>query len=48
MELTFANCSWAKTDSIDSGTRRVVKYAFRIIFDKDGILAKLADAVMSE
>jgi hypothetical protein len=48
VELTFANCSWAKTDPIDSGTRRVVKDAFRIIFDKDGILAKLADAVMSE
>src|SRR5205807_2454032 len=24
VELTFANCSWAKTDPIDSGTRRVV------------------------
>jgi uncharacterized protein len=47
VELTFARCSWAKTNPIDCGTRSVVKDAFRIIFDKDGSLAMLADAVMS-
>jgi predicted nucleotidyltransferase len=47
LELTFAECSWARTDPIDGGTRGVVEDAFRIIFDKDGILAKLVDAVMS-
>lgn len=47
VELTFAKTSWAKTDPIDSGTRSVVKDAFRIIVDKDGLFAKLVDAVMS-
>lgn len=48
VELTFAPRSWARTDPVDLGTRSVVKDAFRIIFDKDGDLAKLVDAVMSE
>jgi uncharacterized protein len=47
VELTFAECSWARTDPIDGGTRGVVEDAFRIIFDKDRILAKLVDAFMS-
>jgi hypothetical protein len=45
VELTFAKCSWASTDPVDTGTRIVVKDAFQIIFDRDGILAKLVDAV---
>jgi uncharacterized protein len=45
VELTFAKCSWANTDPVDTGTRVVVKDAFRIIFDRDGILAKLVGAV---
>lgn len=47
VELTFAKCSWARTDPVDSGTRCVVKDAFCIIFDKDGILTKLVDRVAS-
>ena len=47
VELTFANCSWARTDPIDCGTRRVVEDAFRITFDKDRTLARLVDAVMA-
>jgi hypothetical protein len=47
VELTFAKCSWARTDPVDGGTRGVVKDAFWIIFDKDATLAKLVDAVMS-
>lgn len=47
VELTFAHCSWARTDPIDRGTRRVVSDALRIVFDKDGRLAKLVAAVMS-
>jgi uncharacterized protein len=47
LELTFAECSWARTDPVDGGTRGVVQDAFRIIFDKDRILAKLVDAVLS-
>jgi hypothetical protein len=46
VELTFAKCSWASTDPVDAGTRVVVKDAFQIVFDWDGILAKLVDAVM--
>jgi hypothetical protein len=45
LELTFAQCSWAKTDPVDTGTQVVLGDAFRIIFDRDGILAKLVDAV---
>ena len=47
VELTFAQCSWARTDPIDVGTRRIVKDAFEIILDKDGTLARLVNAVMS-
>jgi uncharacterized protein len=46
VELTFARCSWARTDPVDTGTYVVVRDAFQIIFDRDGILAKLVDAVM--
>ncbi|HEV3238478.1 MAG TPA: nucleotidyltransferase domain-containing protein, partial [Gemmataceae bacterium] len=48
VEITFAQCSWARIDPVDDGTRSVVKEAFQIIFDKDGILANLFSAVMSE
>jgi predicted nucleotidyltransferase len=48
VELTLAPCSWARIDPVDAGTRTVVKDAFQIIFDKDGILANLLSAVMSE
>jgi len=47
LELTFAPCSWAKTDPVDEGTQGLVKDAFRIIFDRDGILARLVAAVAS-
>jgi uncharacterized protein len=46
VELTFARCSWASTNPVDTGTRVVVQDAFQIIFDRNGILAKLVDAVM--
>jgi predicted nucleotidyltransferase len=48
VELAFAKCSWAGTDPVDAGTRVVVRDAFQIIFDRDGILAKLVDAVRCE
>jgi hypothetical protein len=47
VELTFAKCSWARTDPVDPGTQTVVKDAFEIIFDKDGTLARVVDAVIS-
>jgi hypothetical protein len=45
VELTFAPRFWARTDIVDAGTRSVVSDAFRIIFDKDAILAGLVAAV---
>ena len=48
VELTFAKCSWASTDPIDEGTRRVVGDGFLIVFDKDGSLHRLIAAVGSE
>jgi len=47
VELTFAECCWAQTEPVDGGTRSVVKDAFEIIFDKDGLLTKLVYAVKS-
>jgi uncharacterized protein len=47
LELAFARCSWAGTDPVDLGTRHIVKDAFEIIFDKDGALARVVNAVMS-
>jgi hypothetical protein len=47
VELTFAKCSWARTVVIDPGTRRMVKDAFQIILDKDGMLARLVGVLMS-
>jgi predicted nucleotidyltransferase len=45
VELTFAGCTWANTAPIDDGTRSVVTNGFRIITDRDGMLARLVDAV---
>jgi hypothetical protein len=47
VELTFANCSWARIDPVDLGTRSVVKDAFQVIVDKNQILAALVDAIRS-
>jgi predicted nucleotidyltransferase len=47
LELTFARRSWARADTVDEGTRCVVKDAFRVIFDKDGTLTKLVSVVIS-
>ena len=47
VELTFAKCAWASLHPIDNGTRVVVKDAFQIVIDRDGILAKLVNAVMA-
>jgi hypothetical protein len=47
IELTIAERSWARTEPIDPGTRGIVKDAFRVIVDKDRLLAALIDAMMS-
>ena len=48
VELTFAKRSWARIDPIDGGTLGIIKDAFRIIVDKDGVLTSLLKAVMYE
>jgi uncharacterized protein len=48
VELTFAQCSWTRTDPVDIGTRSVIKDAFEIVLDKDGTLATVVNAVMSD
>jgi hypothetical protein len=48
LELTFANCSWARIDPVDRGTRCVMADGFRIVLDKDGMLHRLVDAVRSQ
>jgi uncharacterized protein len=47
VEMTFVPRAWAAIDPIDGGTRRVVCDGLRIIFDRDGILARLAAAANS-
>jgi uncharacterized protein len=47
VELTFAQCSWARIDPVDVGTRSVVKEGFRIVIDRDATLAELLKAMMS-
>lgn len=36
--------SWANTDPLDNGTRRVVHSGLRVLYDPRGLLAALADA----
>ena len=45
VELAFAGCAWANTNPIDAGTRSVVMDGFRIMFDRNGMLAKLVEAL---
>ncbi|MBV8824004.1 MAG: nucleotidyltransferase domain-containing protein [Hyphomicrobiales bacterium] len=45
LELTFARSTWASVAPIDSGTCAIISDAFRIILDKDAILARLVRAV---
>lgn len=44
VELGFADPSWAATDPVDAGTRRVVSDGMRILDDPDGLLKALSDA----
>jgi predicted nucleotidyltransferase len=48
VELTFAGRPWANTTPIDAGTRSVVKDGFRIMFDRDGVMARLVEAMTTE
>lgn len=44
VELVLAPPSWAATDPVDEGTRRVVTDGVWVLYDPKGILAKLLDA----
>lgn len=45
IEFTFASLPWADVSPVDSGTYRVVSDGCRILYDPDGILTRLQDAV---
>jgi hypothetical protein len=44
VELGVAPTSWAGTEPVDAGTRRVISNGHRIGYDPDGILAALSRA----
>jgi uncharacterized protein len=44
VELGVAPPSWASTEPLDEGTRRVVRDGMRVLHDPDQLLAKLAAA----
>lgn len=45
VELGFAAPAWAATDPVEAGTARVLGEGFRILFDREGLLQRLADRV---
>lgn len=45
IEFSFANISWADTENLDEGTRKVVSDGFKIIYDPQLILTKLVEKV---
>jgi hypothetical protein len=44
VELGMTPPSWAATDPMDEGTRRVVTDGVSVVYDPKGILARLLDA----
>lgn len=45
IDVGITSLSWAATEPVDAGTARVVSDGIRILFDPDGLLARLAAAV---
>ena len=45
IEIGLASPAWAAVGPLDAGTARVVREGFAIVFDPDGLLARLGDAV---
>ena len=45
IEFSFADKSWADTENLDEGTRKVVSDGFKIIYDPQLILKKLVEKV---
>lgn len=44
VDAGIAPVSWAATDPVDAGTRRVVLDGFRAVYDPGGLLARLSEA----
>jgi len=44
-EYGFAPTSWASVDPIDPGTAQVISDGFQVLYDPDGLLAKLVQAI---
>jgi predicted nucleotidyltransferase len=44
VEFGIGQATWASTDPVDAGTRRVVTDGMTILHDPEGLLAKLAEA----
>ncbi len=45
VEIGIGDPSWASTDPLDEGTRRVASDGLRIVADPDGLLARLSRAL---
>jgi hypothetical protein len=45
VEYGFAPTSWASSDPVDPGTAEVVAAGFRVVYDPDGLIARLVRAV---
>jgi hypothetical protein len=45
VELTFAPLSWANVNPPDAGTRRVISGGCQILYDPDGLLVRLCEAI---
>lgn len=45
VEYGITTSGWAKTDPVDPGTKRVINGGLKILYDKNGILKPLLDAV---
>ena len=47
IEFSFADKSWADTDNLDEGTRKVVNDGYKILYDPHQILAQLVNKVQN-
>ncbi len=45
IEFSFADISWADTENLDEGTKKVVTDGYKIIYDPQHILKKLVDKI---
>jgi hypothetical protein len=45
VEYGFAPVTWARIDPVDAGTARVVTDGFRVLYDPEGVLARLVATV---